>query len=231
MAIDKLLAHDTPAGNVYFVVWNAARQLLDWTDHEFESAGTATTVGLAATESTTGGGVGESAFLADLDLAYLNTSPAIALFHVDAMRRVGGSQNLSADLRLGTKELKVAASRIVADGSPGDVMPGYVVKVGMNVTSTAGDHVQVYAHVLFNGQPVTLGEDDTCVFDCIEFSSGVSQFSGGTDPVGPADSNQFETTVDDPNFQDDCEYYLKATVVLNGVTLYGEDSFPVIGSE
>lgn len=230
MATDKLLVHDTPAGNVYFVVWNAARQILDWNDHTFKSSGSATTIGLAATENTAGGGATESAFLADLDLQYLNTSPAIALFFVDAMRRVGGSPSLSADLRLGTKELKVAASRIVADGSPGDVMPGYVVKVGMNVTSTLGDHLQVYAHVLFNGQPVALGVGDTCEFDCFEFDSGISQFGGGTDPVGPAASNQFETVVDNPNLQDDCEYYLKATVVLNGVTLYGEDSFPVIGA-
>ena len=230
MATDKLLICDVPAGNVYFLVWNAARQILDWSDHTFKAPGSVTTLALAATEDTNGGGVSESAYYASLDLSYLNTTPAIGFFWVDAYRRAGGSPSLAADLLLDTAQLKVAGSRIVADGGAGDIPPGYVVRVGMNVTSTAGDHVQVYASVQYHGQPVTLGVGDTCVFDCIEYSTGLSQFSGGTTAVGPAASNQFEKTVDNPNFTDDVEYYLKATVVIGGVTLYGEDHFPVIGS-
>ncbi|MES2793205.1 MAG: hypothetical protein V4719_26585 [Planctomycetota bacterium] len=230
MATDLQVISDLAGGNVYYVVWNAARQLLDWSDHTFKSAGSATTKGLVGTESTDGGGAIESAYIASIDLAYLNATPAIAAFWVDAMRRTGGAINLAADLLLDTQQVKVSAGSIVANGSPGDIPPGYVVKVGMNVTSTAGNFVQVYAAVTFNGQPVTLGEDDTCVFDCFEFETELSQFGGGTDPVGPASSNQFETIVANPNFVDDCEYNLKATVVISGVTLRGEDFFPVIGS-
>lgn len=234
MATEKLNETDAPGNNVYFVIWNAAGEVFDFNVGvlDFVALGSALTPYLAATENTGRGGVDESGFSASLDLAMINSTPAIAVFVVESYRRLGLTPAITTDVMLGDGELRVAAGSLIAGGSPGDIVPGYVIRVGMNVTSTLGDVVQLYAWAEFNGQPVTLDPADTCVFDCFEFDSAI-QLWDSTTPVNPSSNGQFEAEVTTPDvsiFQDDVEYLLKATVVIGGVTLHGQDSFPVIGS-
>lgn len=229
MATEQLRVPNTPAKTVKFVIRNVDDEVLDHADHVFRSLGTATTPGLATTEVAAFGGANQSVYRAELDLDYLNTSPAVEVFYVEAYEQVGGAFDLSTALLRDSIEWRVAGGSLVFFGSPGDIVPGYVVRLGMNVTNTDGDFVQCYAWVEFHGQPVTLGVGDTCSFDCFEYDTELSQFDGGTAPAGPNANNHFEATVAEPNFQDNVCYTLKAVVVLQGVTLYGQRDMPVVG--
>lgn len=231
MATEVLNTTDAPGNNIYFVLLNSACLVFDFADNTFKLlSAPPTTPYVAATEKTTGGGVNESRYVANLDLAHVNNTPAIGVYTVEAYRRLGGSPAIATDICLGSQEIRIAAGSLVVSGSPGDIAPGYVVRLGFNVTSTEGDEVQLYAWVERFGQPVTLDAGDECTFDLFEHTSGISAFGGPTTAVNPSTINQFEDVVDGLELNDDVEYLLKATVTVGGVTLTGQDSFPVIGS-
>lgn len=227
MATEVFRITDAPGKNVFFVFWNAAGQVLDHADHTFKALGSATTPGLAATEVTNKGGVNESSYEASLNLTYVNATPAIAAFNVEAYRRAGGSVDLAADLLLDSEEIRVAAA-VLAVGSVGEVIHGYTVRCGFNVTSTEGDHAQVYAWLEKDGKPATLAGTETCQFNCYEYSGSVDKFPSAAG-VTPSANGQFERTVDLPAFQDDTEYLLIATVTIGAITVVGQDALVVVG--
>lgn len=228
MTSELLNVYDVPGNNVFFCIWNAAGQILDHADQTFKAlAAPPTTPGLAATEVTDKGGVNESAYEVALNLANVNATPAIAAFRVEAYRRAGGSVNLANDLLLGSDDIRVAAS-VLASGSVGEVLHGYSVLVNMNVTSTAGDEIQLIAILLNNGKPVTLAGTETCVFECYEFSETVVKFPSPS-AVTPTANGQFEAIVEDPALTDDCEVILKATITIGAITVSGSAPFVIVG--
>lgn len=106
---------------------------------------------------------------------------------------------------------------------------GLVMKLGMNVTNELGSAVQCFCWLEQNGQPVELGDEDTCVFDCFEYGSDISKFGGPTGTISPSDNGDFETEIEEPNFQSGTSYQLTATVVYQGQTYHGRDRFPMVG--
>ncbi len=232
MATEPIVTVDSPGETTYISVFNSLGQVYDFhvSRRLFRALAGSLTPGVAATEDTDMGGIGESGYTANLDLALINNGPVVGVYTVQFMQQLGGSMAPGSDMLIGSTQIRVAGGTLLVEGSAGDTIPGYSIKLGMNVTSTLGNEVQLYAWVEYQGRPVTLGVDDTCVFTCFEHTSGVSKWDP-TDPVNPAASNQFETAVSNPAFQDDTEYLLKAEIVFNGVTLNGQDSFPIIGSE
>ena len=226
MATETLMITDAPTQAVFFVVRNSAGNVLDHADNTFKSLGSATTPGLAATENSAFGGVNESAYASSLNLAYVNNTPAIGIYFVEAYRRAGASVNLANDLLLDTQELRVVGGSLVTSGSSGEVPSGYVVKVGANVTSTLGDELQLYARVELNGKPVVL--DGTCIFSAYEYGSTVAQWTES--PVGEDSLGRFECLKANPNLQDDVNYYIQAVITVGGVTLTGAEDIPCIGS-
>ena len=225
MATEVLQTTDAPSNNVYFALWNTSGNVFDFSDNTFKALGSATTPYVAATENTNQGGVNESGYRASVNLANVNSTPAVAVYIVEAYRRLGGSPALTTDVMLARTEMRVANGTIVAGGGPGDVLTGYAVKVGMNVTSTAGDEAQLYAWVEFNGQPVIVS--GTCVFSCYEYGGTVAQWTES----GVANNaiGQFETVKATPNFNDDVKYLLQAAITIGSVTITGQEAFPVIG--
>lgn len=231
MATESLQITDVAGGNVYFSIWkSAAAEVFDFDDNTFKALGSAVEPFVAATEVSGRGGVGDSGYHAGVDLADINNTPAIAVYVVEAYRRLGGSPALTTDLLLSTGELRIAAGSLVASGSPGDVVSGYVVKCCMALTSTEGDEVQLWAWVEKNGVPITLDAGDECSFDCFEHTSGLSQFSGPTTAVNPSAVNLFEDVFTPTEFADNTGYTLQATAVIGGVTIVGQESFPCVGS-
>lgn len=231
MASEILDITHAPSKNVYFVLRNPLDdKVLDHADGLFDTLGAATTPGLAATEKSAFGGVSQSGYQASLNLALVNSSPLVKQFFIEAYERAGGSQNLAADLHLGTAEMRVASGELVIGGSPGTIMPGFVVKCCMNLTSTTGDEVQLTAWVERNGVPAALDPADECTFDCFEHTSGLSQFSGPTDPVNPNSENIFEDTFSPTEFSDNTGYTLIATVTIGGAMITGQEFFPCVGS-
>lgn len=231
MATEKLKGTDAPGNNVYFVVWNAAGQVLDFSDNTFKALGSATTPYVAATEVANRGGVDESGYEASLDLANVNATPAIAVFEVEVYRRLGGSPAVATDVCLGNGEMRVALSSIVLHGSPGDIIPGYVVKCAFNVTSTAGNEIELVAWAEYQGNVVDLDPADDCSFDLFQFGGGVSSLGGPTTPVNPnAVTNQFEDTVAGLTLVAETSYSLQATATIGGVTINAQGNFQMIGS-
>jgi hypothetical protein len=228
MATETLKILDATGGNVYFTLTNSAGQFQD-SDNAFKVLASCTAPGKAATEFVSEGGVGQSAFRASLDLSHVNATPAIIAYTVEAYRRLGGSPAPLTDLSLGADEIRVALSSRVTSGSPGDVVPGLVVKLGMTVDGVEGDNALCWAWVEYQGQPVSLGGGDTCVFDCFEGSTDISQFMGPTTAVNPQTNGQFYCVVPAPAFLDGKEYLLTATIVLSGVTLSGQEAIPALG--
>jgi hypothetical protein len=227
MSTEVLRITDAPGNAVFFVVWNAAGQVLDQADNTFRALGSATTPGLAASENTNKGGVLESAYEASQNLAYLNSTPAILAFNIEAYRRAGGTVNLANDLLLDSQEFRVAAS-VLTEGSIGEVIHGYTVRCGFNVTSTAGTTLQLYAILEKDGKPVTLAGTETCVFTCYEFTETLVKFPSPA-AVTPTANGQFETTVTNPALVDDTEYILKATITIGAVTVTGTEILVVVG--
>lgn len=231
MASEILDITHAPSKNVYFVIRNPLDdKVLDHADGLFDTLGAATTPGLAATEKSAFGGVSQSGYQASLNLAQVNSGPLVKQFFIEAYERAGGSQNLANDLHLATSEMRVASGELVIGGSPGAVAAGYVVKCCMVLTSTTGDACQLWAWVERNGVPIALDPADECVFDCFEHTSGLSQFSGPTDPVNPNAENIFEDTFSPTDFSDNTGYTLIATVTIGGATITGQECYPCVGS-
>lgn len=225
MATEILNITYAPAVNVFYVVRNPLNdQVLDHSDATFKALGSATTPGLAATEKSAFGGVGESGYQASLDLDDVNATPTVMQFLIEAYIRAGGSVNLANDTLLDTGEICVASgSRVSA--SPGSVAPGYVVRVGMNVTATDGSNVQLYAWVERDGQPVTV--DGECLFECYAYGGTVAQWE--VDSVTENAIGQYEATRALPNFTNNTKYLLRATITVGTTELVGQWDLPVIG--
>lgn len=232
MASELLQISDAPGNVDYFVVRNAAGEVLDHDDDTFKALGDATEPELIATEETDFGGVNESLYEATLDLADVNSGLAIAQFWIDVYRRAGGSVDLDADLLLETVEIRVADGRLVT-GSVGDFLPGYLVKVGFNVTSTIGDYAQLYAWLEFNGQPVTV-TGSTCIFRAYIYGAAVPNFehpdeAEEEDPIEPNAIGQFEYLKHLPGLEDDNKYLIRASITIGDVTIVGQEAIPCIG--
>lgn len=224
MATEVLQTTDAPSNNVYFALWNTSGNVFDFADNTFKAlSAPPTTPYVAATENTGQGGVSESGYRASVNLANVNNTAAAAAYIVEAYRRLGGSPAIATDVLLARGEIRVAGGELVTGGSSGT---GYVVKVGMAVTSTAGDLVKVWAWVELHGQPVTL--DGTCVFECFEAGTILDQWSLAA--VNENAIGQWEAEVEDPGFADDTKYLLRATITVGAVTLIGQEALPVIGS-
>lgn len=227
MATEVLQTTDAPGNNVYFTLWDTSGNVFDFADNTFKLlSAPPTTPYVAATENTGQGGVNESGYRASVNLANVNSTPAVAAVIVEACRRLGGSPALTTDLMLARSELRIANGTIATGGGPGDVLSGYVVKVGMNVTATIGDYAQLYAWVEYNGQPVVV--DGTCVFSCFEYGATVAQWTESA--VGENIIGQFELLKHLPNFDDDKKYLLRAAITIGSLVITGQDAFPVIGA-
>lgn len=228
MATEVLKVTDTAGLNIYFVVWNDAGQVFDFSDNSFKAlSAPPTTPYVAATEKTDLGGVGISSYRANLNLVNVNPLPSVMVLTIEAYRRAGGSPAITTDVCIGDGELRVAAGSVVAEGSPGDVTSGYVVKVGGNVESTTGDYLQLYAWIELHGQPVVIAGG--CVFAAYANGSTVAQWTESS--VANNAIGQFECRKHLPNLTDDNKYLFRATITTTSgsVVLVGQDAIPAIG--
>ena len=213
MATEVANTTDAPGNNVYFIVLNTACLVFDFADNTFKLlSAPPTTPYVAATEKTTGGGVNESRYVADINLANINNTPAIGVYIIEAYRRLGESPAIATDLFLGSVEVRVALGNLAAAGSPGTVVNGYVLKCAFNVTSTAGNAIECVAWAEFQGNVVALDPADDCAFDLFQFGGSVSALGGPTTPIAPnTGTNQFEDTVSGLTLVAETSYALQAT--------------------
>lgn len=88
----------------YLAVFNAAGQVLDWSDNTFKALASATTKATAATEQADLGGTGKSAFIKDVDLSLLNNTTTPAKFRADWFTDANATALVSNTLEFSVKK-------------------------------------------------------------------------------------------------------------------------------
>lgn len=208
---------------VYVAIFDAAGNVWDDADNTFTALGSATTPYLALTERSDAGGTGRSHYTATLPLGDINDGAAISCTLV-AYKQAGGSPNLSTD-----SALSAPLPLIVEFSSLG--LGEVLVQADLTVTSTSGTAVRLQVWLERNGVKLDVGTIDsgtTCSVDVREQGSASNLFTiAGTN--ADLQDRIFELEQSTPNFVDDRQYEVDASVVVDGVTYRTSHTLSVWG--
>mgnify|MGYP007071642524 CR=1 FL=1 len=225
MATETLSKLYTESLNIYFAIWNKAGQVLDFADGTFKAlSAPPTTPYVAATERGDVGGTGKSLYVADIDLDDVNRGAAVTQATAIAYQRAGGSPNLSTDSAISEPvDFAVQFGRLGAQ----DV----VVQSQVSVKSTEGAVAQISAWLEVAGEkvdPLDIDASATCSVTVREHGEGTDLFTEAGDATD-VENGRFEYEKNIPNFTDDRQYEVEASITMNGVTVSGTSNVVVIG--
>lgn len=224
MATETFLKQYTAGVTVYFVIRDAAGNYFDMDDNTFKALASCVDPYIEATERILKSGADDSNYVATFDLGDLAPGLAVVECFVMAIKRVGGSPDLAADLAISQPEPLIAQleklGRRVMD-----------VKWAIGTKTTAGTTVQVWAELTADGEPVALHTIDsgaTCALE-VKQHGNTSQFSMTTGDIGAVNAaHRFEAEYTNPNFTADRVYAAKITVVADGQTYVRDRTFTVV---
>lgn len=229
MATITLFVEHTAGADVYFRIFNASGQVLDFADNAFEALSSATTPYVAATERADMAGTGRSGYTAAVDLADVNNSAA-AQFVIKAYDNGTPADADNPLAPAATNETLLPAPHIWVEY--GELGRGeIVVQAEVNVKSTAGSTAQVAVWLERNGVKLDIDAiDASCTASATlrEHGSASNLFAlNMTD--SDIQGDRFEAEQSSPAFVDDRQYEIVATITENSNTHTTTHALVVIG--
>lgn len=221
MASETFAFEYTSSANIYFRLFNMAGQVFDFADNTFKALAGATTPYVAATERADMAGTGRSGYTAAVNLTNVNKTGAATRYVLKAYNNVtpaDADNPVSGALDITVQFGKLGEREVVAQAQ-------------LNVKSTAGSTAQLAVWLEHGGQKVDIDTvDAACTASVVvrEHGSGSNLF---TKAFVAADlkNDAFEAEQASPNFTDDREYQVQASVTENGNTHTTHHAFVVIG--
>lgn len=216
------IATEYSAGaTIYFALWSGAN-VFDFNDNTFKSPGSATTPGVAMSETVVGSGV--SKYEGSLDLADLAPGLEPVTSVIAVYIQAGGSPAPVTDTRIGLPT--------VIEAQLGEIgLRKIEVKTAICTKTTAGTAIQLYAELLADGEPVALHTIDaaaTCAID-VKQHPDAPLFSMTTGDVGAVNtSHRFAAEKTNPGFTADRLYVFTFTIVGDGQTYVRDHTLTVV---
>lgn len=226
MATETLVKQYNAGETVYFVLRNAAGEYFDFDAGElvFQALGSCVAPYLAATERILKAGAAESEYVADIDLDDIAPGLAAVECFALAILQAGGSPDLAADL-----VISQPAQIIAQLGQLGRRV--FDIKWCINVKTTSGTAIQVWAELLADGVPVdlkTIDDAATCEVDIVQHGNS-PLLSISTAEMGAVNvAHRFEAEVLNPNFTADRMYAQRVTINADGQTFVRDRTVVVV---
>jgi len=229
MSSITLFVEHTAGADIYFRVFNASGQVLDFTDNTFKALSGATTPYVEADERADMAGTGRSGYTASLNLANVNKSAA-AQFVIKAYDNSSPADADNPIAPAATNETILPAPHLWVEF--GELGRGEIlVQVEVNVKSTAGSTAQVALWLERDGKKLDIDDiDATCTASVTvrEHGSASNLFTLNF-TAGDIQGDRFEKEQSSPGFTDDRQYEVAASITENSNTHSTTHSAVIIG--